>query len=343
MLLHKINVKDGQCVTKDGEVVRYKAFVIRENSDGGFDVSKGVFSNTVGSWTSKSIEEAKKKIDEAEKRINDSTIDGAGLIFSNFQQWEEQAKKQNLKIIKATHFSGEGFWWIAKTKEGNNRGQFDPTTKTGSLTNDGALSDLFGGLADGLLEVTEKEARDSKTKDANFLANTNDPEERKKQKEFLKNYFGSDYSPVRHDAFVIRYNKEQEEKNQKEYQKNRNIDSSPDWYDDLGLDENTKAIVDLFCSKKKIKDYEDLHELAEELGIEPSSLEEKVYALIQAFFSEGRYMSSDVGNIDSKELKMGDEVELEHTKSPIIARRIALDHLSELPDYYTRLAKMEQK
>lgn len=41
------------------------------------------------------------------------------------------------------------------------------------------------------------------------------------------------------------------------------------------------------------------------------------------------------------ELAMGVEVELEHTKSRKVAREIALDHLNELPDYYTRLKKME--
>jgi len=44
-----------------------------------------------------------------------------------------------------------------------------------------------------------------------------------------------------------------------------------------------------------------------------------------------------------KELKMGIEVELEHTKSKELAEEIALDHLHEFPDYYTRLKDMENK
>ena len=44
---------------------------------------------------------------------------------------------------------------------------------------------------------------------------------------------------------------------------------------------------------------------------------------------------------DSKELAMGIEVEHEHSKNDIIAKLICKDHLSELPDYYTRLKKME--
>jgi hypothetical protein len=49
-----------------------------------------------------------------------------------------------------------------------------------------------------------------------------------------------------------------------------------------------------------------------------------------------------VEDADPKELKMGISVEYEHTNSPVIAERIALDHLSEITDYYTRLKKMEE-
>lgn len=41
------------------------------------------------------------------------------------------------------------------------------------------------------------------------------------------------------------------------------------------------------------------------------------------------------------ELKMGVEVELEHTKDKAVAKDIAMDHLAEMPDYYTRLNKLE--
>jgi len=42
-----------------------------------------------------------------------------------------------------------------------------------------------------------------------------------------------------------------------------------------------------------------------------------------------------------EQLALGTEVELEHTDDPAVAEEIALDHLDELPDYYTRLAAME--
>jgi len=44
---------------------------------------------------------------------------------------------------------------------------------------------------------------------------------------------------------------------------------------------------------------------------------------------------------DPKQLAMGVEVEKEHTDNPVMAARIALDHLAEIPDYYTRLKAME--
>ena len=42
-----------------------------------------------------------------------------------------------------------------------------------------------------------------------------------------------------------------------------------------------------------------------------------------------------------KQLDMGKPIELEHTKDHTLAMDIALQHLDEIPDYYTRLKKME--
>lgn len=42
------------------------------------------------------------------------------------------------------------------------------------------------------------------------------------------------------------------------------------------------------------------------------------------------------------QLATGIKVEQEHTTNPEVAREIALDHLMELPDYYSRLEKMEE-
>jgi len=44
-----------------------------------------------------------------------------------------------------------------------------------------------------------------------------------------------------------------------------------------------------------------------------------------------------------KELKMGTKIEMEHVDSKAKAQEIAMDHLVEIPDYYTRLKKMEKE
>ena len=44
---------------------------------------------------------------------------------------------------------------------------------------------------------------------------------------------------------------------------------------------------------------------------------------------------------DPEQLKKGIEVEMEHTNDRRIAREIATDHLTEDPQYYTMLAKIE--
>lgn len=49
-----------------------------------------------------------------------------------------------------------------------------------------------------------------------------------------------------------------------------------------------------------------------------------------------------IGTIE-KELELGIKVEKEHSDDPKKAREIAMDHLVELPDYYSRLDKMEKE
>lgn len=48
-----------------------------------------------------------------------------------------------------------------------------------------------------------------------------------------------------------------------------------------------------------------------------------------------------IGQIE-QQLAKGMRVEREHTKNDAIARKIALDHLAERPDYYDQLAKLEE-
>ena len=46
-------------------------------------------------------------------------------------------------------------------------------------------------------------------------------------------------------------------------------------------------------------------------------------------------------SVITNQLKMGVPIEHEHTKNNVVAMDIALQHLDEIPDYYTRLKKME--
>ena len=56
----------------------------------------------------------------------------------------------------------------------------------------------------------------------------------------------------------------------------------------------------------------------------------------------GKHNNVPDSNFDPKELAMGIKVELEHTDDRSVAKNIAKDHLTELPDYYSRLRKMEK-
>ena len=59
------------------------------------------------------------------------------------------------------------------------------------------------------------------------------------------------------------------------------------------------------------------------------------------FHRGGRYNESGMPDVDEKELSIGVIIECEHTSNVEDARRIALDHLAEIPDYYSRLVNMK--
>lgn len=112
----------------------------------------------------------------------------------------------------------------------------------------------------------------------------------------------------------------------------------------LAKEEHRKKIMEFFKKNPNPPD-KDVHAFAEELGIDEHKFEEYIYSVMGSFFAAGYAFKEEFTDKDAdpKELKMGIKVEMEHTTDPLIAKRIALDHLSELPDYYTRLAKMEEE
>lgn len=46
---------------------------------------------------------------------------------------------------------------------------------------------------------------------------------------------------------------------------------------------------------------------------------------------------AEVEEIKPDQLEMGEKEEMEHTSDPLVARKIAIDHLKEDPNYYTKL------
>ena len=68
--------------------------------------------------------------------------------------------------------------------------------------------------------------------------------------------------------------------------------------------------------KEEFKSYKSVEEISKKHKVSPSKIE--------------------------KQLEMGMEVEKEHTTDSQLAKEIALQHLDELPDYYSKLKKVEK-
>jgi len=64
---------------------------------------------------------------------------------------------------------------------------------------------------------------------------------------------------------------------------------------------------------------------------------------LRTFWSAGRSREKGVTveDVDPDELRVGEQIEMEHTTDREIARKIALDHLAEYPNYYSGLAWLE--
>jgi hypothetical protein len=92
---------------------------------------------------------------------------------------------------------------------------------------------------------------------------------------------------------------------------------------------------------------DDLHAWAEGEGLELDEVEEEAYKLATKFvnfMSGGKAAEAGITeeDVDPEELKRGVAVEMEHTDDEGIARKVALDHISEFSDYYSALDEMEK-
>jgi len=105
-----------------------------------------------------------------------------------------------------------------------------------------------------------------------------------------------------------------------------------------------RCAVTKFFAEHPNPDDDEFHALADKLKISPHELEEVGYELLTGLLKGvGKHKEVPVTKFNPEQIKMGLEVEKEHTDSPAIAQQIAKDHLAEIPDYYTRLKKMEDE
>ncbi len=92
----------------------------------------------------------------------------------------------------------------------------------------------------------------------------------------------------------------------------------------LYLSEETENIEGGLSSGKTIKDIAIMHTYDDSTdSVDPSDIEKMVSHL-------------------EDQLSMGVEVEMEHTNDASLAKEIAMDHLTENPNYYTKLKKIEE-
>lgn len=91
-----------------------------------------------------------------------------------------------------------------------------------------------------------------------------------------------------------------------------------------------------------------LHDWAEGKGYEPFEVEDEVYKLATLYvklLTQGKAEEKGITkkDVDPKELEKGLKVEKEHIDDKDTDEEIALDHLAEIPDYYSKLKEMEKK
>ena len=82
-------------------------------------------------------------------------------------------------------------------------------------------------------------------------------------------------------------------------------------------------------------------------------MENKKHFTIEEAQKIGEELGIDWSRFDVEQFRMGMDVELEHglinsqtnvtNDDPLMTGKIALAHLNDFPDYYTRLKKMEEE
>jgi hypothetical protein len=91
------------------------------------------------------------------------------------------------------------------------------------------------------------------------------------------------------------------------------------------------------CTQKErlITDFERYREaIKQQHGIDIAEFKQRII---------GGEADKQVTDYDLDQVLMGLRIETEHTNDKFMALEITMDHLQEIPDYYTRLKKMEEE
>lgn len=107
--------------------------------------------------------------------------------------------------------------------------------------------------------------------------------------------------------------------------------------------ETHRRIIEYFINRDNPPEDFEVHDFAKSLAIEHGDLENHIYMILHTMIKKapGRHKHIPDSQFNPAQLKMGIEVEYEHTDCQKLAKEIAKDHLVEIKDYYTRLLKME--
>jgi len=116
--------------------------------------------------------------------------------------------------------------------------------------------------------------------------------------------------------------------------------------DTIGLSDLEKDLLKFLVGSKSLKlkniaGFAESNKLTNDDLIETLAKFGKLFAQF-ALKGEANKTNTTEESVDQDQLKTGIKIEMEHTNNPDIAKRIAVDHLAEIKDYYTRLVKMEK-
>ena len=114
--------------------------------------------------------------------------------------------------------------------------------------------------------------------------------------------------------------------------------------EDIASPKNIKEEVYNFLRNNPSPSYDDILYLADQLNITVDELNHVAWKFLGSFCGYGYFNESGKSEyeFDPEELTKGIEIEMEHTNDEFMSKRIALDHLAEIGNYYTLLIDMEK-